>query len=160
MPTDLGRPYDPYWEGRPPAMLETDIPVWWRWLEMNRAFVLRVFYDCLVGGKFYTEKQLKDPMLKLWRRNLAKRIDALVETANEVWICEVAFAGGIRSIGQLVTYQTLWMQDPKIIKPERLLLICAGTDEDIANAAATIGIQLHIIPAETIQPGTPTPVVP
>lgn len=145
MPTDLGKKFSIDWRGKPPAMLETDHPVWYRFLDRYGQYFIALYYDCLLGGPFLTPEQAADPFQKMWRRNTAKRADAIAELENEVWIIEVADYPGLRAIGQLEVYQTLWIEDPQIMKPERLVLVSERIDEDLAAACAQRGIQIYLL---------------
>lgn len=142
MPTTLGKAYQIDWRGDPPHMLKPDIPVWYRFLAVQGPLIHKLYYDCLVGGEFYTDEQLKDPMTRMWRQNTAKRLDALAEMDTEAWIIEVAADPGLRSLGQLFTYQTLWIRDPQIAKPERLVLVCDTIEKDLLDAAGMRGISV------------------
>lgn len=145
MPTTLGQPYKIDWRGDPPHMLPDDIPVWYRWLTLYGAYTRALYYDCLLGGPFLTPDQEKDKMLTMWRYNTSKRADAIAETATEVWIIEVANYPGLRAVGQLQVYQALWIEDPKIIKPERLLLVASRIDNDLGAACGRFGIQVYLV---------------
>jgi len=146
MSTTLGEKYSVAWRGRPPHMLQTDIPVWWRFLDRYGAEIDSLYYDCLMGGVELTPEDELDSMKRMWRATTAKRTDAIAETKSEVWIIEVSDYPGMRAIGQLLTYQTLWIEDPKIAKVERLLLIAGRIDTDIAAAAGKIGILVYVLP--------------
>ena len=145
MPTFLGRPYSIYWRGNPPHMLQEDVPVWYDFLEKYGYMFQKLYYDCLLGGPEYTEKQLKDPMIRMWRQNLSKRADAIAELETEVWIIEVADYPGLTSVGQLNVYRTLWMEDPKIMKPEKPILVCRFIDTDLAKGLALYGCQIYVV---------------
>lgn len=145
MPTDLGKPFSIDWRGDPPHMLKEDVPVWYDWLKKYDYLLIHLYYDVLLGGPAYTYEQLQDPMIRMWRQNLSKRADALAELEKEVWIIEVAAAPGLRSIGQLQTYVSLWIEDPKIPKPEKPVLICRTIDSDLASAASRFGVQIYVI---------------
>lgn len=127
-------------------MLATDVPIWYRFLEKWGFMFTKLYYDCLVGGPWYTEQQLKDPMLRMWRANTSKRIDALAETENEVWIIEVAKTPGLRAIGQVQVYRSLWLEDPKIPKIEKTILVCEHVDTDLIAAATMYGIMVYVMP--------------
>ena len=149
MPTTLGRKYQVDWRGNPPHMLETDVPVWYRFLDQWGPLFTSLYYDCFVGGPFYTEKELEDPMKRMWRATVSKRIDALAETDENVWIIEVASSPGLRAIGQVQVYRSLWIEDPKILKPEKVVLVCDTVDQDLISAAARYGIQVYVMPLTT-----------
>jgi len=127
-------------------MLKQDVPVWYRFLETWGHLFLKLYYDCYVGGPWYTEEQLKDPMLRMWRATNAKRIDAVGETEDETWIIEASSGPGLRAVGQLLVYQSLWLEDPKIAKPEKLILVCEVVDRDLIASAARRGIGTYVMP--------------
>lgn len=127
-------------------MLTTDVPVLYRFLEMWGHLFRALYYDVLLGGPFYTEEELKDPMKKMWRANVAKRADAIAELDDEVWIVEVARSPGLRAVGQLLVYRTLWLEDPKISKTEKMILVFEVVDQDLIAAAARNGIQFYVMP--------------
>lgn len=145
MPTTLGRRYKIDWRGNPPHMLEPDIPVWYRFLDKYGEYFKALYYDSLLGGPFLTPEQEADPFQRMWRFNTSKRADAIAETETEVWIIEVASYPGLRAVGQLQVYQTLWIEDPKILKPERLALIAERIDNDLGAACGRFGLQVYLI---------------
>lgn len=145
MPTTLGQRYNIDWRGNPPHMLAPDVPVWFRFLDKYGSYFQSLYYDCLLGGPFLTPDQEKDPFQKMWRFNLSKRSDAIVEASTEVWIVEVANYPGLRAVGQLQVYQTLWIEDPKILKPERLVLVAERIDADLGAACGKFGIQVYLV---------------
>ena len=145
MPTDLGRKYSTDWRGRPPHMLAPDIPVWYRFLAAYSELFLSLWYDSFLGGPALSPEEKRDPMERMWRANTSKRTDAIAETEDEVWLIEVSDYPGMRALGQLMTYQTLWLEDPKIAKIERLVCVAGRIDQDIGAACAKFGIQLYIV---------------
>ena len=146
MPTELGQKYSITWRGAPPHMLAPDIPVWYRFLETYGDLFVNLYYDCLLGGPTLSPKQAEDPFWRMWRANTAKRADAIAELENEVWIIEVSMRPGLRAVGQLMVYLSLWMEDPVIIKPEKSLLVCEEVDTDLISAAARFGILTYVTP--------------
>ena len=145
MPTELRQKFRVDWRGKPPHMLEQDHAVWYRFLDRYGPYFISLWYDCLVGGPFLSPEQEDDPFERMWRGNTAKRIDAVAELQNEVWIIEVADYPGLRSLGQLHVYQALWLEDPKIAKPERMVLVCSRLDNDLGAACGRSGIQVYIV---------------
>lgn len=146
MPTELGKPFAIDWRGRPPHMLDADIPVWYRFLEKWGWQFIQLYYDCFVGGPWFSQEKLSDPMFYMWRALNAKRIDALGETKDEVWIIEVSQDPGLRSVGQLQVYEKLWLEDPKIEKPVQLVLVCAVVDPDLLASASAFNIVSYVMP--------------
>jgi len=129
-------------------MLVPDVPIWYRFLPIYGGLFVNLYYDVLIGGPYFTQEELKDPLKKMWYQNLAKRADALGELENEIWIIEVTADPGLRAIGQLQSYRALWLRDPKIIKPERLVLVSETIEPDLLDVAgdllARIGVALDL----------------
>lgn len=143
MPTILGIEYKPDWRGRPPHMLDPDVPVWWRFLEKYNKLFQRIFYDSLLGGPFLSPEQAADPYWIMWRANTSKRTDAIAELEEEVWIIEVTSNATMRAVGQLIVYKTLWLRDQPIKKPFSLVLVCEFMDNDVVDGASSLGIQTY-----------------
>ncbi len=146
MPTHLGKAFSIDYRGRPPHMLDQDIPVWYRFLEKYGYLFEKLYYDVFVGGPWYSKEKLADPLLYMWRALNAKRIDALGETEKELFLIEVNTNPGLRAVGQLQVYGKLWSEDPKLNKPIVKVLVCAVVDPDLLSAAASFDIQTYVMP--------------
>jgi hypothetical protein len=126
-------------------MLPPDIPVWWRFLETWGHEFINLWYDCLLGGPYLSPEEEKDPIKRSWRYVNAKRPDAIAETEKEVWIIEVSANPGLRAIGQIISYQTLWQEDPKIETLDRAVLVVETLDTDLGAAAAKLGTLIFVV---------------
>lgn len=125
-------------------MLAPDIPVWYRFLEKWGVYFEHLYYDVLLGGPVLSPEQEDDPYWRMWRANISKRADVIAELDNEVWIIEVAKRPGLRAIGQLMTYVSLWIEDPKIEKLEVPVLVCEELDTDLIASAARYGMRTYV----------------
>ena len=126
-------------------MLTPDVPVWFRFLETYGVLFKKLYYDSLIGAARLNAVQELNPLLRMWRQNTARRTDAITELENEVWLIEVADDPGLRSIGQLLAYRVLWIRDPVIEKPEKLVLVAETIEENLLDAASSYGIQIYLI---------------
>lgn len=145
MPTILGPKYSTDWRGKPPHMLAPDIPVWYRFLEEWAIHFEALYYDCLLGGPALSPEEEKDPMKRMWRALICKRADAIAETRTETWLIEVSACPGMRALGQLLTYKTLWDEDPKIEKPVVMVLVADQVDADVMVSYKPYNIILHLV---------------
>lgn len=143
MPTELGEAYQQSWRGKYPHMLPEDVPVWERFLDINPTLFERIYYDVRVGGVVPGPELGDEKMRLMFWQNTAKRIDALGEMKNEIWIIEVAANPGLRAVGQLNTYIALWWEDPKISKPAKPVLVCQSIDEDLKRSLEFHGVLLR-----------------
>jgi len=126
-------------------MLQEDIPVWYKFLESDGSRFLALYYDVLLGGPWLTPEEERDPLKRGWRANISKRADAIAELETEIWIIEVALDPGLRASGQLLTYLTLWNEDPKSLKTPRMVLVCRRLDPDLAATLGTLGVIIQIV---------------
>lgn len=145
MPTILGPKYTTDWRGKPPHMLAPDIPVWYRFLDEWAEHFISLYYDSLLGGPTLTPKEEKNNMKRMWRALICKRTDAIAELKEEVWLIEVADHPEMRAVGQLITYEALWLRDPKIDKPTRKILVANSIDPDITTGLLRMGVILHLV---------------
>ena len=143
MPTKLGEPFSPLWRGRYPHMLKEDYPVWDAFLNQNLALFERIYYDVRIGGVLSTDPTIPEKDRKMFYDNTAKRIDVLAETKDELWIVEVATRPGLRAVGQLQTYLALWMEDPKILKTTKAVLVCQSIDADMERSLVFYGMYVR-----------------
>ena len=126
-------------------MLAPDIPVWYRFLNEWGEHFTALYYDCLLGGPALDTEGKRDPMKRMWHALVSKRADAIAETRAETWIIEVSACPGMRALGQLLTYKTLWLEDPKIDKPAVMVLVADKVDGDVMTTYKPYGINLHLV---------------
>jgi hypothetical protein len=126
-------------------MLTPDVPVWHRFLDVYSFLFQNLYYDVLLGAIQLTTAEGHDPVARMWRQNTSRRADAICELNDEVWIVEVSNDPGLRSIGQLLTYHILWIRNPVILKPEKLLLVSSTIEKNLLDAAASYGIQVYLV---------------
>jgi len=127
-------------------MLFPDVPVWYSWLEQYGKYISNLYYDCLLGGPWLSKSALQDKLTYSWAYNISKRADAIAELDNEVWIIEVSTSPGLSAVGQIMSYMSLWLEDIKIDKPERMILVCNEVDTDLLACAARYGILTYVTP--------------
>lgn len=86
-----------------------------------------------------------EAMKKMWYASTAKRIDAIGEKKNELWIIEVASSPYLRAVGQCLSYKFLWEEDPKIDKPAKMVLLCYFLDSDLRRILEHYGVTILTI---------------
>lgn len=147
MPTEIGRPYEITWRGDPQQMLPADVPLWHLFLDHYAGNFERFFYNVRVGGPDLTSIDADEAIKKMWYASTAKRIDAIGEKKNEIWIIEVASSPYLRAVGQCLSYKFLWDEDPKINKPAKMVLLCYFLDSDLRKV-----LQANKVEVLTIEP--------
>lgn len=139
----LGEPFQPTWRGRPPAMLDADVPVWHAFLDRRGQEFTRFFYNVRITSEDL-ERRFPDPADRaIAIALLPKRIDAIGERGGDIWLIEVAETPGLRSLGQLLTYRTLWAREhPDQTGRLRMVLLARTCPADERLAAAAAGIEV------------------
>jgi hypothetical protein len=140
MPTDLGEPFEVTWRGNPQQMLPSDVPLWNRFLDFYSGHFFRFYYNVRVGGPDVSMLDGNEAIKRMWYLNTAKRIDALAERSNDIWIIEVASSPYLRAVGQCLSYKFLWDEDPKIDKRVSTVLVCPYIDSDLERILRHYGI--------------------
>jgi len=147
MPTELGEPFEITWRGDPQQMLPADVPLWHRFLDRYASNFKRFFYNVRVGGPDVSKIEGDEVLKRMWYLNTAKRIDAIGEKENELWIIEVASSPYLRAVGQMLTYHFLWDLDPKINKPVKDVLLCYYLDSDLEKVLKHHKVEVLTIPS-------------
>jgi len=125
-------------------MLAVDIPIWYDFLGKYKENFLSVYYDCQLGGPGYTPSEYDEKLRVMWKYLGSKRADVIAETTGQVWIIEVTSAATIKALGQLMLYKTLWLEDPKIDKPVKMVLVCDETDSDVIASMEVYNILVFL----------------
>lgn len=146
MPTTLGEPFEVTWDGAPEQMLEQDVPLWHLFRKKYGSQFSHFFYNVRVGGPDLKNVKADEKLLKMWYDVTAKRIDAIGEKNQEIWIIEVASIPGIRAIGQILSYRFLWNLDIKIKKLVKDVLLCYRIDNDLEMVLKHYGVMVLKIP--------------
>lgn len=146
MPTVLGDKFANTWRGKPLQMQETDYPIWLRFLDQYGDLFHTFYYNVMVGEFAIELPEDASFEEKIQRASLSKKIDAIAVSDTDVWIIEVATSPGLRAIGQLMTYRSLWFEDPKFILNEHFVLVAEAIDRDLISAASQNGIEVIIMP--------------
>jgi hypothetical protein len=127
-------------------MLPADVPLWHLFLDHHAWEFDQFYYNVRVGGPDISTLDADLAIAKMWYASTAKRIDAIAEKKNEIWIIEVASAPYIRAVGQCVTYPFLWNLDPKISKPVTMVLLCYYIDTDLERVLKHHKVRVIIVP--------------
>lgn len=142
MPTDLGESFLITWRGDPQQMLPPDVPLWHLFLDKYGSGFGRFYYNVRVGGPDISKIKADLAIAKMWYASTAKRIDAIGEKKDEIWIIEVAASPYLRAVGQCLSYLFLWNEDPKIDKPAKMVLLCYFIDADLERILKHYGVMI------------------
>lgn len=129
-----------------PHLLPQDAPILTAFLKEHGARYTVVHFDVRIGagrdpGPDF-EPYIRNMALDLSRR----RIDALGHARDHVDIIEVTDSAGTTTIGQLITYQELYIRDHHPAGDPKLILVARTLQTDMRTAFAALDIEIHLYP--------------
>jgi len=139
----LGDPLSPAWRGRPPAMLDDDVPVWFRFLDRYAQEYTEFFYNVRIGTPPNVPEHYEEQYKKDIQYLGMKRIDAVGIKADSTDIIEVAKIAGMRTLGQVRTYIDLWNFEKTTFPPSRAVIVSEIMDPDLESTIRSLGIILY-----------------
>lgn len=131
-----------------PGMQVDEILVWKAWLQLNQGSYDRFDYNVHVGPGVDPGPSVAEP----YRTNAIQlsqaRLDAVGWQAGSPTIFEVERYAKARSVGQLLTYRSLWEQSTLSPATPAIALVAAGYDPNIIPAVEEHGIDLYTVPID------------
>ena len=126
-------------------MLEDEARIWTRFLETTDLVFEEITYDVHLGLGV-----LPLPSDPAWMGNLLsavtnKRVDAVGETRNDIWIFEVKPRISMSALGQLVTYFELYQAEYRPTKPVMLAAIGEREAPDIRAAFELYAVNIILV---------------
>lgn len=126
-------------------MKESEAQVWERFLANLPWRAVAVRYDVRLG-----EGATLPADVPQWVRDMAwalsaKRVDAVVETADHVYLIEVKSRASLSAVGQLLGYELLYRRQYGSAKGITLVLVCESIAPDVEPVLERYGIELHVV---------------
>lgn len=144
---DPGKLYSVSWRGRPPHMLEQDLPTWEVFRQKYGSKFRGFYYDVRLSWHITEVPAMPTMMLKFYFSSFTKRIDAVGVTDREYWIIEVATQPHLRAIGQVITYKTLWDEVSTLRDmPAIMVIVGSRIDPDIIFVCEKWDIKVIQVP--------------
>ncbi len=129
----------------PPAFERIEASIWAAFLDGQGDSFDGFYYNVKLGEDRYTTEQLKDPLIQMQQDLALKRIDA-VGRRKDIWdLIEVRRHAGPGSIGQLLTYETLWQTYAPDKRPYTLSIVTDYMDIDTQLAARARGVTVFVV---------------
>lgn len=104
-------------------MTPSHIPLWQEFLKLHGNKYNAFEYDVCVGEGTPPVEGIPEFAKKDWLDLTKKRIDVIGFKPNCIDIIEIKPRAGLSSLGQLLSYKTLFLQTKKITLPVRLVLV-------------------------------------
>ncbi|MDP2946087.1 MAG: hypothetical protein Q8N61_01380 [bacterium] len=136
----LGDKFTKDYRRRPPGFEAAENEIWQAFLETLEDAYIGFWYNVKLGLDRITAEQRKDPVERMKEQLALKRIDAIGHRTNVYDLIEVRRHAGPGSLGQLFTYEALWLQYGLTDLSYTMLLVTDFIDIDTLAATKTAGI--------------------
>ena len=117
-----------------PHMLPDEARIWTKFLQTTHLDFIRIDYDVHLGQGILPLPGEPDFMKDLKLAVTRKRVDAVAETAEDIWIFEVKPRIGMSALGQLINYFELYQAEYRPTKGIMLVAVGEREEPDIRAA--------------------------
>lgn len=131
-----------------PGMLPAEVLIFKGWLEKYGANYDRVDGNVRIGAGFdpgasWPEEQRRNAIL-----NTKLRIDAVAYQGEKPTLIEVKRSAGASALGQLLTYEAVWLKDYPATPAPGLALVTNAIQDNMMPLITKAGIVLYLIPTD------------
>ena len=128
-----------------PHMRSDEARIWTKFLEQTDLEFENIIYDLHLGAGVLPVPGEPDYMKKLKLAVTRKRVDAVGETADDIWIFEVKPRISMSALGQLVTYFELYQREYRPVKPVMLAAIGEREAPDIRGSFDLYAVNIILV---------------
>lgn len=128
-----------------PHMLADEARIWTKFLNTTSLVFERITYDLHLGAGVLPSPGDPDYMRRLLSAVTKKRVDALGETIDNIYIFEVKPRISMSALGQLVTYFELYEQEFHPVKPVTLVAIGEREAPDIRSSFDLYAVNIILV---------------
>jgi hypothetical protein len=147
-------------EWRPPAlfgdypnMARRDAVIWERVLKAKALQWKAVAYNLAFGGVIVDDPNATEDEILGFQYSTAAKVDVVIDTGDEWWLCEVKPNASYSAVGQILSYYLLQEREAwttQIVVPT---LITDSVVPDVAYVCQALNIPVILAPDPTLQPG-------
>jgi hypothetical protein len=126
-------------------MLEDEARIWTKFLQATDLEFENITYDLHLGAGVLPLPGDPEYMRRLLSAVTKKRVDALGETKEDIWIFEIKPRISMSALGQLVTYFELYQEEYRPVKPVMLAAIGEREAPDIRSAFDLYAVNIILV---------------
>lgn len=131
-----------------PGMLPREILIFKNWLKLHEWEYDRLDYNTRIGSGNDPGPTWPDYVRQQAIANTQLRIDAIAWKGNEPTLIEVKDRAGAAAIGQIVTYEAVWLKDNPGSPPPKLLIVTNRIQHNILPVLQKAGVGLDQVPTD------------
>ena len=142
--TVLGPPFPPCKIIHPPGMIQKEATLFHYYQSEKCKDWKNVYYNVRVGKGIPLQEDYPSEISRDWILSTQHRIDALIETQDNVIIVEVRSLAGRTSFGALILYKQLYEKDPIIQLPVKLVIVSDYIYGQMLESFTENGIEVYL----------------
>ncbi|MGH9402857.1 MAG: hypothetical protein ACRD2P_12205 [Terriglobia bacterium] len=140
-----------------PGMLPREILIFKNWLAMHETEYDKFDYNVRIGAGVDPGAVWPDYVRQQAIANSQLRIDAIAWKAEQPTIIEVKDRAGASAIGQIVTYEAVWLKDNAGSPAPKLLLVTNRLQHNTLPVLLKAGISFEQVPTDFSSLARPAP---
>jgi hypothetical protein len=129
----------------PPSFERIENEIWQRFIDGYGDSYEGFYYNVKIGEDRFPGIEVLDPYQKMQQEIALKKIDAVGKRGATWDIIEVRRHAGAGTLGQLLTYETLWLAYSGPLKPYTLTIVTDYMDIDTQLAVRARDASIFIV---------------
>lgn len=131
-----------------PGLIPRELIVMLAWLKLHAKDYTHIDGNVRVGAGFDPGPTFPDNIRRMAIANTQNRIDAVAYQGTAVTLIEVKLRAGPSAVGQLMTYEALWMAAHPADVPPRLLLVANKLTANLDTVLQHHGLAFELVPVD------------
>ena len=121
-------------------MSANDLQLWISFREDYAKEFKQFYFNCQVGDPILESPELEEEMQIVVDAVSRRRIDVVGEKEGEWWLIELRQNAGPGAIGSILTYKTLWEENPPDKSLVTPVIVTDTADRNLAHVCAKLKI--------------------
>lgn len=131
-----------------PGMLPREILIFKNWLTLHETEYDRFDYNTRIGSGVDPGPTWPDYVRQCAVMNSQLRLDAVAWKGSNPTLIEVKDRAGASALGQLLTYEAVWLRDFPTGPPPLLILVTNRIQVNMGPLITKAGVRLDVVPTD------------
>lgn len=145
MKPDLLYSFASDWQGVPPGIPSGDLLIWFRYRAAAAKLFDRLYFNVRVGEPIAIDPDLPPEIIDMAIATSRRRIDVVGETSTDWGLIELKYNAGTESLGQILMYKALWLQDPPDFKAVNMVIVSDRANKDLLYCCKYYNVDLIVV---------------
>ena len=134
-----------------PGLIPREVIVMLAWLKLHGADYTRIDGNVRLGPGYDPGPTFPENIRRMAVQNTQSRIDAVAYRGAEVTLIEVKLRAGPSAVGQLMSYEALWMAAHPTDPPPSLLLVANRLTSGLDTVLQHHGLRYELVAVDAAE---------